>query len=334
MVTVNDSTLEFRFPGVHDSAVLRVDFWRTLRVPDDGKKYPLPAGIEEFPIFHVEDYKDTLPESWLRRGGIFIPMYQAEALWIQFSSSYPFAVKIAAGKVNAVTGGSWNESLTEEPQDYIVCPGQPWLDGFCVAKGIVRQFVAAPLGGGETVEERLTGRADFGGMQILARPMQAELYEKWLAQRERSEIRYCRRENASKGMGLAAGGLIEQEVYRDKIGIDAWDMTVRERCFVSIVNSEEFECITGAIPPPTPITKDYYDRRGIPWYTYYDKELAALDGSPALAGVNPLPVSVETADVGIVRRLVTGFFQAVKTRYFWGRNGHVAHRDVIRYRKW
>lgn len=31
---------------------------------------------------------------------------------------------------------------------YLVAPDQPWLDGFCVQKGLIRQFVAMPLGQG------------------------------------------------------------------------------------------------------------------------------------------------------------------------------------------
>lgn len=67
-------------------------------------------------------------------------------MWLKFSSKfhYPFAVKIAAGKVNAVTGETWSNGLIKRPQDYVVVPNQPWLDGFCVQKGLVRQFVATP----------------------------------------------------------------------------------------------------------------------------------------------------------------------------------------------
>jgi hypothetical protein len=30
----------------------------------------------------------------------------------------------------------------------VVLPEQPWLDGYCVEKGYIRQFVAMPLGEG------------------------------------------------------------------------------------------------------------------------------------------------------------------------------------------
>ena len=55
-------------------------------------------------------------------------------------------MKIATGKTCALTGDGWMNHLNTDPQDYAVLPEQPWLDGYCVAKGIVRQFVAMPLG--------------------------------------------------------------------------------------------------------------------------------------------------------------------------------------------
>jgi len=118
-----------------------------LRIPDDNREYPLPPGLGDFPLAHVDDYADRLPASWRTHGGVFLPMYQAEALWINFNGfdDYPFAVKIAAGKIDAVTGEPWSPKLSDDPQNYVVVPEQPWLDGFCVRKGAIRQFVAMPL---------------------------------------------------------------------------------------------------------------------------------------------------------------------------------------------
>ena len=39
------------------------------------------------------------------------------------------------------------------------------LDGYCVGKGISRQFVAMPLGEGYTAKEQLSGAAEHGGLQ-------------------------------------------------------------------------------------------------------------------------------------------------------------------------
>ncbi len=66
-----------------------------------------------------------------------MPIHQAEAMWINISSPgrYPFAVKIATGKICAVSGDNWANHLNRDPQDYVVVPDQPWLDGYCVEKG-------------------------------------------------------------------------------------------------------------------------------------------------------------------------------------------------------
>jgi hypothetical protein len=157
-------TAALRAAGLHDASfpALTIAFQRTLRIPDDGRTYPLPAGLGAFPLRSLDDFPATAPASWLQRGGGVLPMYQSEALWISFSARYPCAVKIAAGKINAVSGEAWTAELHSEPQDYVVVPGQPWLDGFSVGEGLIRQFVAMPLGAGDTVEEQLTGRADVG----------------------------------------------------------------------------------------------------------------------------------------------------------------------------
>ena len=139
------SRLEFRFPEVHEDAKCAIHFQRTLRIPDDEKTYRLPPGLGPFPLRHLDDYATRIPESWLKRGGVIMPMHQAEAMWVNFGSgrlraSYPFAVKIATGKIDAVSGGEWSAHLNRDPQDYVVIPKQPWLDGYCVKKARLPLF--------------------------------------------------------------------------------------------------------------------------------------------------------------------------------------------------
>jgi len=140
MITLEGNNLTFRFPEVHESAKSVIQFQRTLRIPDDGKHYPLPPGLGAFPLRHVEDFADRVPEGWHERAGVMMPLYQAEAIWISFSAnwwsggSYPCAIKVAVGKINAISGKLWKPKLDRSDRDYIVVPEQPWLDGFCVAK--------------------------------------------------------------------------------------------------------------------------------------------------------------------------------------------------------
>jgi len=246
MITLEHDRLSFQFPEVHEEATCTIHLQRTLRIPDDGKHYPLPPGLGAFPLRHLDDYAHRIPAAWLKRGGVIMPMHQAEAMWIAFGhgwwyGGYPFAVKVTTGKINAITGEVWSNGLNVDPQDYVVLPEQPWIDGYCVEKGVIRQFVAMPLGDGCSVEEQLTGAAEHGGVQLVVYPMKAERYQRLRSARLRmaalEEDRLppiCR---MVPGMGLAPGGRMKQEIYEDPHGLDAWDQRHSSRCFVTIANS-------------------------------------------------------------------------------------------------
>jgi hypothetical protein len=302
-------TAALRAAGLHDASfpALTIVFQRTLRLPDDGRTYPLPAGLGAFPLRSVDDFPATAPASWLQRGGVVMPMYQSEALWIRFSARYPCAVKIAAGKINAVSGEGWTAELQDETQDYVVVPGQPWLDGFSVGEGLIRQFVAMPLGAGYSVEEQLTGRADVGGMQLQVYPLSAEayyrdevapalpsslreLFDQFFDEHLEKEepiyygpISRCLEPEAS--MGLGAGGKMRQEIYQDPYDFADWDQTMTRRCFVHLCNSLVWRQVTGTNPPHPPLTAKEYQQAGIPWFDYYRDDLKPLKGSERLAGV-------------------------------------------------
>ena len=74
MIELRKDRLVFRFPDVHQHAELTIDFQRTLRIPDDGQDYPLPAGLGPFPLRHVDDFADGVPDFWLEHGGVLLPM--------------------------------------------------------------------------------------------------------------------------------------------------------------------------------------------------------------------------------------------------------------------
>ena len=74
-----------------------VSFHRTLRIPDDGRVYPLPPGLGNFPLRSVVDYADRVPPAWQERPGVFLPMYQREALWLGFSGVDRFGAPANAG---------------------------------------------------------------------------------------------------------------------------------------------------------------------------------------------------------------------------------------------
>ena len=139
---------------------------RTLRVPNDGKVYPLPPSLGAFPVFRTRDYAATRAAA--ERGEFLVPLYQWEALWLSFDSAEwkPNAVQVAAGGVNVLSGERFPSGLKSRPQNYMVCPLQPWLDGIRTGTGTVRQFMAAPPGSGLTLEEQIAGSTGRGGLQV------------------------------------------------------------------------------------------------------------------------------------------------------------------------
>jgi hypothetical protein len=308
MIELNGDELSFSFSEISEHAKLHINFQRTLRLPDDARDYPLPPGLGQFPLRHVDDFAERLPEQWIERGGVMFPMYQSEALWLYFrgeycderASTYPFAIKVSTGKIDAVTGKEFSKGLHRDPQDYMVSPEQPWLDGYCVKKGVVRQFVAMPLGEGYSAEEQITRKAEWGGIQIAVYPMKRQVWE-----RRFPKVEMTRRfMNDSWGsapaggsalwgaacappataMGLSPGGRMKQQIYTDPFDLSDWDLQHSARCFVHIINSEQWKAVTGNYPPLKPPTAADYSHAGLPWFDYYS-DGPAVKGSPILSNL-------------------------------------------------
>lgn len=317
-VRIEGNSLVFSFENVHKDAGCSVNFQRTLRIPDDENTYALPPGLGNFPIQAVEEFANA-PSKFKEHGGFMFPMYQSEAMWMSFNNynGYPIALKIAAGSINAVDGNTIEDGLNSNgEQDYCAIPGQPWLDGFCVEKGKIRQFIAMPLGGGFTAEEQITGESHFGGLQFIAYALKKEKWDEICQHRDvlrcastkggafaspgvspyitdYSEVYACATSSMdmldcvgmeSAAMGFGAGGAMKQDIYKDDYTIDDYDLDNPVVCHVNLCNSEAWSLITGVMPPyPAPTAQDY-SRARLPWFDYYS-EKHAVDGSATLAGV-------------------------------------------------
>ncbi len=296
MIELKDNALKFKFPNVHPEAGCYIDLQRTLRIPDDNNEYPLPPGLGKFPLHHVDDYAKHLPNKWKKHGGVFLPMYQSEALWISFEGSYPCAVKVAAGKINAVSGQQWSNGLTEIPQDYVVSSEQQWLDGFNVSEGYIRQFVAMPLGEGFTAEEQITNKAEIGGIQIVVYPMKKSFYQQSFGRYLYEDLCIRRGVESIDEFGFGPGGLMRQRIVEDDYGLDAWDQENGSRCFIHLLNSDEYKIITGNNPPHQAPSSQDYNEAGMPWFEYYSDN-KALPGSDILGKLTSVAAkSVEKGD--------------------------------------
>jgi len=180
---------------------LHIAFKRTIRVPDNKTSFDLPPGLGDFPLHKISDHVEKLPNHMTTKGGLFFPMYQSEAMWINFicsrSRKTSYYIKIYVGGVNAVSGepavrttanrGRQGQSMETKRQDkgtgddadkkkapplqdYLVVPGQRWLDGIVTTGGNVKQFVAMPFGSGYSVEAQVTEQESTGGIQIEITP--------------------------------------------------------------------------------------------------------------------------------------------------------------------
>ncbi|MEV5438422.1 hypothetical protein AB0K80_20765 [Streptomyces sp. NPDC052682] len=310
-VRIDGSTL--RLPGG-----VAVRFIRTLRLPEHGT-HPLPPGLGEFPVRRVADHPDTVPEAWRARGGVMLPVYLREAMWLSFAgTTEPAALQVGVGKVCAVSGLPWSDRLSRDPQNYLVLPRQPWLDGINSGTGTVRQFVAVPLGLGATVEGQITGEETWGGVQLQTFPLNDRELAKWREQERRRAQRTrllpppggagpalmgappatgavpAAPAAAPAGpqravaMGLGVGGSMRQEVYQDDRPPSDWAEQPAGRVFVHLVTPPEWRRITGEEPPPSPVDRAAYTRAGLPWFEYYDQDAQDLAPTDPLQSVKPV----------------------------------------------
>lgn len=267
---------------------LGVSFHRTLRIPEKDQSYPLPPGLGRFPIYRVSDFADSLPQHWEKsEGAVFIPMYQREALWIGFNpvQRKSSAVTVGVGGVNALSGESMDAPLMDEPQNYLVAPPQPWLDGIHSGHAAVRQFIAMPLGHGRTIEAAVSGREQFGGIQIAVyEPKPGKIPpDSKAADASSLDGGIVRPMHMPvQSMGFGAGGRILQKIYPDPYGLETWNPDQFGRATLYIVNSLEFERITGRRPPPTPVDARLYTEHGMPWFAWYDEAMADISPSETL----------------------------------------------------
>lgn len=264
---------------------VRIGFQRTLRIPEDGL-HPLPPGLGLFPIRRVEDYPDTAPAEWLARGGVMLPVYQREAMWISLDSSEPAALQVGIGKVCAISGEEWTESLSQDPQNYAALPDQPWLDGINAGDGFIRQFVAVPLGLGATVEGQVTGREEHGGVQLRAVGLTAEALESRVPPVDDFVVYSAMPIPVSApDMGLGAGGRMRQEIYEDDRDLSDYDESGSARTFVHLCSAAQWTAITGEAPPETPVDRNAYTEAGLPWFDYYDSDRNDLAPADSLGRV-------------------------------------------------
>eukprot|EP00013_Stygamoeba_regulata_P002786 CAMPEP_0177644212 /NCGR_PEP_ID=MMETSP0447-20121125/8562_1 /TAXON_ID=0 /ORGANISM="Stygamoeba regulata, Strain BSH-02190019" /LENGTH=1023 /DNA_ID=CAMNT_0019146547 /DNA_START=119 /DNA_END=3190 /DNA_ORIENTATION=+ len=116
------------------------------KAPADNKPIPTPAPVGDLKSLKVADYAENIPEDVSRLGGLLLPMYQSESLWLCLSAACPHAVRVGVDGLNCLTGKKWTKALDSTEQDFFVCPPQHWITAFKgLEPGTIQQLVPPPL---------------------------------------------------------------------------------------------------------------------------------------------------------------------------------------------
>ena len=71
-VTIEHDTVSISDPLLPKVPATTIVLQRTLRIPDDGREWPLPPGLGNFPLRTVESLGDKAPIGMRQRGGIVV----------------------------------------------------------------------------------------------------------------------------------------------------------------------------------------------------------------------------------------------------------------------
>ena len=160
--------------GLNTDSFIRLSlkFQRAWRIPNDSNSHALPADLGQLPLRSVGDFLRTAPTSWLKNGGVVMPLAESEAPWIWFSSPYRFAIKIGFGDADVLLGAPWRPGLQRQPQNYLVIPDPSFEEG-CE---VIRRFVNMPLGRRRAPTRQGSENVHAQAIQLQITPVRAESY--------------------------------------------------------------------------------------------------------------------------------------------------------------
>ncbi|WP_200261806.1 hypothetical protein [Streptomyces sp. HSG2] len=245
---------------------------RFVRTPRAARVGARPPALGAFPVRRVEDYPDTVPESWRTRGGVMLPVHLGEAMWLSFvGSTEPAALQVGVGGVCAVSGGAWNERLRPRPRNYLVLPGRLRLDGVHSAAGAVRPFTTVSGGLDDGHEDGEEGQS--ASIRLLAYPPRDDGRRSHRESRRDGPAPETRPRATRRGAGgtLAVGGVGRlhrgpaavrgtsrswgRRASPDRGGPAVWAERAAARVLVRLVPPGEWRRITGEAPPPSPVDR-------------------------------------------------------------------------------
>jgi hypothetical protein len=189
-----------------------------------------------------------MPADWVDRDDLFAPAYEGEAFFVAFEGRQPHAVQVEADGVNALSAEPGGTALRADPQNYVVCPPQRWLDGFYDGQRRVRQFTAA-------IDTIASDRTGGRGLTFRVFPLKTIALEKPPA----PSIDVLHETDFE--WSIRKGGVIGEPIVRDPLGVESWDQEAVEDARIHLVDVNWFSRITGEPPPPPPLDPPIYRDR-------------------------------------------------------------------------
>jgi hypothetical protein len=235
--------------------LFKVSLVRTVRVPDDGRVYPLTPHLGDFEVRAASSHASRVPASWSRENGVFVPIYDGEAMWLRFTARMPHAVLVTIDSVDAVTARKSDGTLHARPQNYVVCPPQQWLDGLVVDDsqnpGRVRQFVAQPQ-----PRDQDSAR---GGLTLRVYPPTPGSAAAQLRLTDQSAVQTAN--PFALEMSVTPRGLMHEGIEPDPFGVATWDADASTHVEIHFAEVQWFSEVTGeTVPPPPPSDPIVYPR--------------------------------------------------------------------------
>ena len=281
--------LQFRARNVHPEAIAGVRFQRALRLPPDTPAY----NSVRSDAFHVPRLIRDCPSAssfeWLLRGGQYlICLNSSESVTLEFATphSYPFAVKVSIGGIDALSGEPSHGALNRLPQDYIPLPCQNWLDAWQGGTGEMHDFVAPSPGvpDSDGVPPPADDESDCIAVKFI--PMTADAFRRHCANLDANAGRqvYGMPDFAERFLDthMLRGRMMYElkkgdtwdagMVYPDPFEYDDWDTENGETIEVTMVRPSVWTVLTDTPPEGPVFERRIYEEAGVPWFSAYGED--------------------------------------------------------------
>ena len=274
---------------VHPEANAGVRLQHALRLPPGTPAFNSVRSDAFHMPWSFADHAEGMPFDWLLHSSQYLICLNASgSLTLEFKSpdAYPFAVMVAIGTVDCLSGLPFDGQLMRTPQNYIPLPCQNWIDAWRDGNGDTRQFLP-PLPGPPDKDGVPTPREDESDcLSIIFVPMKGDAFKHYTNVLDENAGRPVYgasdfQERFQETFMMLGRMAYEREkgekwdtgtTHPDPFDADDWDLSHAQKVTVTLVRPEAWTKITGGPPEGPFFERQIYDDAGVPWSDEYAKE--------------------------------------------------------------